>query len=125
LDKSLEVEGESILPCVRKVLELIQVFFSRLDLGAVVLWLVLIITRFLLVVVQFLILVVQFVLLLLHCLHDTTQVATKMTKEAKDKAHGEQSSQRTIQDPTKDHMDLTRGAGYKPAHQLLFLLVFL
>jgi len=57
--------------------------------------------------------------------YDITQVATKMTKEAKDKAHGEQSSQRTIQYPTKDHMDLTKGAGHKPAHQLFFLLVFL
>jgi len=28
---------------------------------------------------------------------DTTQVATKMTKEAKDKAHGEQSSQQNFQ----------------------------
>jgi len=56
---------------------------------------------------------------------DTIQVAKKMTKEAKDKAHGEQSSQQTIQDPTKDHMDLTSGAGHKPSHQLLFILVFL
>jgi len=32
---------------------------------------------------------------------DTNQVAMKMTKEAKEKAHGEQSSQQTIQDPTK------------------------
>jgi len=57
--------------------------------------------------------------------HDTTQVATKMTKEAKEKTHGEQSYQRTIQDPTKDHMDVTRGAGHKTVHQLFFLLVFL
>ena len=57
--------------------------------------------------------------------HDTTQVAMKMTKEAKYKAQGEHSSQKTIQDPTKDHMDLTRGVGPKPAHQLFFLLVFL
>jgi len=57
--------------------------------------------------------------------HDTTQVATKMIKEVKDKAHGEYSSQRTIQDPTKDHMDLTRGVRHKPTHQLFFLLVFL
>jgi len=57
--------------------------------------------------------------------HDTTQVATKMTREAKDKAHGELSSQRPIHKPTKDHMDLTRGAKYKPSHQLFFLLVFL
>jgi len=56
---------------------------------------------------------------------DTNQVATKMTKEAKDKAHGEDSSQRTIQDLTKDLMDLTRGDGHKPEHQLFFLLVFL
>jgi len=56
---------------------------------------------------------------------DTTQIAMKMTKESKDKAHGEQSSQRNIQDPTKDHMDLTRGAEHKPTHQLFFLLVFL
>jgi len=49
----------------------------------------------------------------------------KMTKEAKDKAHSEQSSQQTIHNPTKDHMDLTRGAEHKPAHQLFFLLVFL
>jgi len=48
-----------------------------------------------------------------------------MTKEAKDKAHGEQSSQQTIQDLTKDHMDLTRGAGHKLANQIFFLLVFL
>jgi len=39
--------------------------------------------------------------------HDTNQVAMKMTKEAKDKAHGEQSSQQIIQDPTKDLMDPT------------------
>jgi len=56
---------------------------------------------------------------------DTNQVAIKMTKEAKDKAHGEQSSQQTIQDPTKDLMDPTRGDGHKPEHQLFFLLVFL
>ena len=56
---------------------------------------------------------------------DTTQVATKMTKEAKDKAHGEQSSQRTFHNPTKNHMDLTRGAEHRPTHQLFFLLVFL
>ena len=37
---------------------------------------------------------------------DITQVATKMTKEAKEKAHGELSSQRPIHKPTKDHMDL-------------------
>jgi len=48
-----------------------------------------------------------------------------MTKEEKDKAQGEQSSQQTIQDPTKDHMDLTRGAEHKQTHQLFFLLVFL
>jgi len=48
-----------------------------------------------------------------------------MTKEAKDKAHGEQSSQRTIQDLTKDLMDLTRGDGHKSEYQLFFLLVFL
>jgi len=48
-----------------------------------------------------------------------------MTKETKDKVHGEQSSQQTIQDSIKDHMDLTRGAGHKLAHQLFFLLVFL
>jgi len=48
-----------------------------------------------------------------------------MTKEAKDKAHGEQSSQRPIDNPTKDHMDLTRWAEHKPSHQLFFLLVFL
>jgi len=51
--------------------------------------------------------------------------ATKMTKEAKDKAHGEQSSQQTIHNPTKDHMDLTRGVEHKPTHQLFFILVFL
>jgi len=56
---------------------------------------------------------------------DTNQVAMKMTKEAKDKAHGEQSSQQTIQDPTKDLMDPTRGDGHKQEHQLFFLLVFL
>jgi len=49
----------------------------------------------------------------------------KMTKKAKDKAHGEQSSQQTIQDPTKDLMDPTRGDGHKPEHQIFFLLVFL
>jgi len=53
-----------------------------------------------------------------HGGHDTNKVATKMTKEEKDKAHGEQSSQRTIQDLTKDLMDLTRGDGHKPEHQL-------
>ena len=56
---------------------------------------------------------------------DTNQVAMKMTKEVKDKAHGEHSSQQTIQDPTKDLMDSTRGDGHKPEHQLFFLLVFL
>ena len=56
---------------------------------------------------------------------DTNQVATKMTKESKDKAHGEQSSQQTIQDLTKDLMDLTRGDRHKPEHQLFFRLVFL
>jgi len=56
---------------------------------------------------------------------DTTQVAIKMTKEEKDKAHDEQFSQRTIHNPTKDQMDLTKGAEYKLAHQLFFLLVFL
>jgi len=40
--------------------------------------------------------------------NDTNQVAMKMTKESKDKAHGEQSSQQKIQDPTKDLMDPTR-----------------
>jgi len=40
-----------------------------------------------------------------------------MTKETKDKAHGEQSSQRTIQNPTKDLMDPTRGDGHKSEHQ--------
>ena len=30
-----------------------------------------------------------------------------MTKEEKDKAHGEQSSQQTIQDPTEDLMGST------------------
>jgi len=49
----------------------------------------------------------------------------KMTKEEKDKAHGEQSSQQTIQDPTNDLMDPTRGDGHKLKHQLFFLLVFL
>jgi len=49
----------------------------------------------------------------------------KMTKEAKDKLHGEQSSQKTIQDPTKDLMDPTRADAHKPEHQLFFLLVFL
>jgi len=49
----------------------------------------------------------------------------KMTKEEKDKAHDKQSSQQTIQYPTKDLMDLTRGDGHKPEHQLFFLLVFL
>jgi len=48
-----------------------------------------------------------------------------MTKGAKDKAHGEQSSQQKIQDPTKDLMDPTREDGHKPEHQLFFLLVFL
>jgi len=48
-----------------------------------------------------------------------------MTKEAKEKAHGEQSSQQPIHNPTKDHMDLTRGAEHKTLHQLFFLLVFL
>jgi len=47
---------------------------------------------------------------------DTNQVAMKMTKEAKHKAHGEQSSQQTIQDPTKDLMDSTREDGHKPEH---------
>ena len=56
---------------------------------------------------------------------NTNQVAMKMTKEEKDKACGEQSSQQTIQDPTKDLIDLTRGDGHKPEHQLFFLLVFL
>jgi len=56
---------------------------------------------------------------------DTNQVAMKMTKEAKDKAHGEQLSQQTIQDPIKDLIDPTRGDGHKPEHQLFFLLVFL
>ena len=32
--------------------------------------------------------------------HDTNQVAMNMNKETEDKAHGEQSSQQTIQDPT-------------------------
>jgi len=44
---------------------------------------------------------------------DTNQVVMKMTKEVKDKAHGEQSSQQTIQDPTKDLMDPTREDGHK------------
>jgi len=57
--------------------------------------------------------------------HDTTQVAMKMTKEAKDKAYDEQSSQQTIHNPTKNHIDLTKGVEHKPAHQLFFLLVFL
>jgi len=57
--------------------------------------------------------------------HDTTQVATKMTKETKDKAHGELSSQRPIHKPTKDHMDLTREPEHKLSHQLFFPLVFL
>jgi len=57
--------------------------------------------------------------------HDTTQVAMKMTKEEKDKAHHEQSSHRTIHNPTKDHMDLTKRAEHKPAHQQFFLFVFL
>jgi len=35
---------------------------------------------------------------------DTTQVSMKMTKEVKDKAHGEQSSHRPIHNPTKDHV---------------------
>jgi len=48
-----------------------------------------------------------------------------MAKEEKDKAHDEPSSQRTIHNPTKDHMDLTKGAEHKPAYQLFFLLVFL
>jgi len=48
-----------------------------------------------------------------------------MTKEAKDKAHDEQSSQQTIQDPTKDLMNPTRGDVHKPEHQLFFLLVIL
>jgi len=48
-----------------------------------------------------------------------------MTKEAKDKAHGEQSSQQTIQDLIKDLMELTRRDGHKPEHQLFFRLVFL
>ena len=48
-----------------------------------------------------------------------------MTKEAKDKARGELSSQRPIHNSTKDHMDLTRGTEHKPANQLFFLLVFL
>jgi len=39
---------------------------------------------------------------------DTIQVDMKMAKEAKDKAQDEQSSQRTIYNPTKDHMDLTK-----------------
>jgi len=56
--------------------------------------------------------------------HDTTQVAMKMAKEEKDKAHDEQSSQRPIHNPTKDHMDLTREAEHKQSHQLFFLLVF-
>jgi len=55
----------------------------------------------------------------------TKLLAMKMTKEAKDKAHGEQSSQQTIQDPTKDLMHPTRGDGHKLEHQLFFLLVFL
>jgi len=55
---------------------------------------------------------------------DTTQVATKMTKEAKDKAQDEQSSQQTISDPTKDHVDLTIGVGHKPTHQLFYLWIF-
>jgi len=42
---------------------------------------------------------------------DTNQVAMKMTKE----------SQQTIQDPTKDLIDPTRGDGHKPEHQLFFL----
>jgi len=49
----------------------------------------------------------------------------KMTKETKDKAQGEQSSQQTIQDPTKNLMDSTRWDGHKLEHQLFFLLVFL
>jgi len=49
----------------------------------------------------------------------------KMTKEAKDKTYGEQSSQKTIQDPTKDLIDPTRGDGHKREHQLFFLLDFL
>jgi len=57
--------------------------------------------------------------------HDTNEVDMNMTEEVKDKAHGEQSSQQTIQDPTKDLIDLTRGDGHKPEHQLFFLLVFL
>jgi len=56
---------------------------------------------------------------------DTNQVAMKMTKEEKDKEHGEQSSQQKIQDPTKDLKDPTRGDGHKPEYQLFFLLVFL
>jgi len=48
----------------------------------------------------------------------------KMTNEAKDKAHGEQPSQQTIQDPTKDLKCPTRGDGHKPEHQIFFLLVF-
>jgi len=57
-------------------------------------------------------------------LPDTNQVAMKRTKEAKDKAHDEQSSQQTIQDPTKDLMDPTRGDGHKSEHQLFVFLVF-
>jgi len=57
--------------------------------------------------------------------HDTNQVVMKMTKEAKEKAHGKQSSHQTIKDPTKDLIDSTRGGGHKPEHQLFFLLVFL
>ena len=49
-----------------------------------------------------------------------------MIKEAKYKAHGELSSKQTIQDPTiqyptKNLMDPTRGDGHKLEHQLFFL----
>ena len=43
----------------------------------------------------------------------------------KDKANDEQSSQRTIHNPTKDHMDLTKGVEHKPSHKVFFLLIFL
>jgi len=56
---------------------------------------------------------------------DTNQVAMKMTKEPKDKTHGEQSSQQIIQDPTKEVMDPTREDEHKLEHQIFFLLVFL
>ena len=58
--------------------------------------------------------------------HDTTQLDKDITKDKTDTSQLSQSYQHPRQGPTKLQKDLNRRrTGYRPEHQMFFLLVFL